>query len=103
MFKVYSLKPTNVFQMKECETREIVPDEYIHCLDEEKKASILYTIDDVSYPTVIQPIEDLINACTTSIGCLGLIANFAAVIILLQIKSGYLFNRTLATLAIIGT
>ena len=60
------------------------------------------TSDGLDFSSFIYPILLWIRRCTASIGGLGLIANFAAIIILLRIKSGILFNRSLAILAIIG-
>ena len=61
-----------------------------------------FTSDGLDFSSLIYPILIWIDRCTASIGGLGLIANFAAIIILLRIKSGILFNRSLAILAIIG-
>ena len=62
-----------------------------------------YTSDGLDYPSCIYPINLWIARFTASIGGLGLIANIAAIIILLNIKTGRtLFNRTLAILAVIG-
>ena len=52
-----------------------------------------YTSDGVHFPTDVAPIEKGIKICTTIIGCLGLIANITAIVILLKVKSGRLFNR----------
>ena len=52
-----------------------------------------YTSDGVHYSTDVAPILKWINICTTIIGSLGLIANITAIVILLLIKSGRLFNR----------
>ena len=61
------------------------------------------TSDGLNFSSLIYPILLWIDRCTASIGGLGLIANIAAIIILLNIKTGRtLFNRTLAILAVIG-
>ena len=52
-----------------------------------------YTSDGVHYSTDVAPIIKWINICTTIIGSLGLIANITAIVILLIVKSGRLFNR----------
>ena len=55
--------------------------------------NIQYTSDGVHIPTEVAPIEKGIKICITIIGCLGLIANITAFVILLKVKSGRLFNR----------
>ena len=88
--------------LNKCKLRELIPRENLEpCYNDssskfyssDRLANIDYTSDGVHYPTDVVPIEKGIKICITIIGCLGLIANITAIVILLKAKSGRLFNR----------
>ena len=90
--------------LNKCVQRELIPLSLEPCFNKSSSKFYLsdglanqrsteYTSDRVHYSTDVAPIIKWINICTTIIGSLGLIANITAIVILLLIKSGRLFNR----------